>query len=67
MSIMRSKAAPFRLDTYRTRVCASRSCVVTAGGVNRAAPCRILRCTTGSSAVIRERTHKTNLIALCAK
>ena len=42
----------------RTKICASRSCVATAGGVNPVARCRILRCTTGSSVAIRERIQR---------
>ena len=41
-------------QTNNSIVCASRSCVATAGGVNPVAPCRTLRCTTGRSAATRE-------------
>ena len=46
-TMTRFKAPPLRLDPCRTKVCASRSSVETAGGVKRVARCRILRCTHG--------------------
>jgi hypothetical protein len=50
----------------RTKACASRSCVVTVGGVNPAARCRILRCTTRNSAAIRGLRGKLDqLCAVC--
>jgi hypothetical protein len=51
MRIMRHKAFPSRLDPFRTKACAGRSCVETAGGVNGAARCQIWKCTTNSFAV----------------
>jgi len=56
--MIRPKAAPRGWIPCRTKICANKSCVATAGGVNPVARCPISRCTTGSSAAIRGQIHR---------
>jgi len=61
------KPLPHGWIPRRTKVCASRSCVATTGDVNPVARCRILRCTTESSAGNSREDTEENLMGFLAR
>jgi hypothetical protein len=63
--MVRSKAAPSRLDPCRTKVCASRSCVATAGGVNPVSRGRIFEVHHKEFRSHSGADSQVNLITLC--